>query len=96
MGYRLEAPLAEYRPEQELISSGIVPGTIQISNSGQPIILMAEAQTSGGYNRIANVIYADMPVLGQARPGDQIRFELVQLEEARKAEKELRDLLNLI
>ena len=96
MGYRLEAPLAEYHPEQELISSGIVPGTIQISNSGQPIILMAEAQTSGGYNRIANVIYADMPMMGQAKPGDQLRFELVQLEDARKAEKELRDLLDLI
>ena len=96
MGYRLEAPLAAYHPEEELISSGIVPGSIQISNSGQPIILMAEAQTSGGYNRIANVIYADMPVLAQAKPGDQIRFELVQLEDARKAEKELRDLLDFI
>lgn len=96
MGYRLESNLPEYQPDQELISSGIVPGTIQISNSGQPIILMAEAQTSGGYNRIANVIYADMPVLAQAKPGDQIRFELVQLEDARKAEKELRDLLELI
>ena len=96
MGYRLESNLPVYHPDQELISSGIVPGTIQISNSGQPIILMAEAQTSGGYNRIANVIYADMPVLAQAKPGDQIRFELVQLEEARKAEKDLRELLELI
>ena len=96
MGYRLESNLAEYHPKQELISSGIVPGTIQISNSGQPIILMAEAQTSGGYNRIGNVIYADMPVLAQAKPGDQIRCELVQLEDARIAEKELRDLLELI
>ncbi len=96
MGYRLESSLPSYHPEQELISSGIVPGSIQISNSGQPIILMAEAQTSGGYNRIANVIYADMPALAQAKPGDHIRFDLVQLEEARQGEKELRELLELI
>ncbi|MEL6253906.1 MAG: biotin-dependent carboxyltransferase family protein [Bacteroidota bacterium] len=96
MGCRLESSLNNYHPKEELISSGIVPGTIQISNSGQPIILMAEAQTSGGYNRIANVIHADIPALAQAKPADQIRFELVQLEEAWKAEKELKSLLDLI
>ncbi|MEM6803880.1 MAG: biotin-dependent carboxyltransferase family protein [Bacteroidota bacterium] len=89
MGYRLNPPLKDYQASRELISSGTMPGTIQISNSGQPIILMADAQTSGGYFRIGNVIRADMPLLGQMKPGDKMHFSLTTLEEARAAEKQL-------
>lgn len=74
MGYRLEEPIQDFTPEREVISSGIIPGTIQITNSGKPVILLADAQTSGGYPRIANVISNDLDGIAQLKPGDVIRF----------------------
>lgn len=82
MGYRLEQKLHLYQPKGEMISSGTIPGTVQITSAGQPIILLADAQTTGGYPRLVNVIAADMDNLAQLKPGDQIRFKLVTLEEA--------------
>ncbi len=81
MGYKLEGRLAHFESAVEVISSGIIPGTIQITNAGQPIILMADAQTSGGYTRLANVVTEDMDKLAQMKPGDVVRFRLVGLEE---------------
>ena len=78
MGYRLESNIPDFKPGREIISSGIVPGTIQITGSGQPIILMADAQTTGGYLRLGNVITPDLDRLAQLRPGDKIRFLLLQ------------------
>jgi antagonist of KipI len=78
MGYRLDKTLPGFKSEIEVISSGIVPGTIQITNSGQPIVLMADAQTSGGYMRIANVLTKDLDKVAQLKPGDLIGFELVE------------------
>lgn len=75
MGYRLDSTLKDFEKLSELISSGVVPGTIQITGSGQPIILMADAQTTGGYHRIANVIECDIPILAQMKPGDPIKFQ---------------------
>lgn len=77
MGYRLEPPIAEYDIDEELISSGIIPGTVQITNSGQPIILLVDAQTVGGYSRIGNIITKDIDRVGQLKPGDSIKFELI-------------------
>ncbi len=77
MGYRLNESLVDFNPENEVISSGIVPGTIQITNSGLPIILMADGQTSGGYFRMGNVITEDLDKLAQMKPGDQLRLKLV-------------------
>ncbi len=82
MGYRLDAKIVDFEPDREIISSATIPGTIQVTNAGQPIILMADAQTTGGYPRLANVISADMDKLAQVKPGDEIRFSLVGLEEA--------------
>ena len=79
MGYRLDKPLPDFNPDVEVISSGIVPGTIQITNSGQPIVLMADAQTSGGYMRIVNILTDDLDKVAQLKPGDLIGFELVDL-----------------
>jgi len=81
MGYRLDANLIDFKPKREVISSGIIPGTIQITSSGQPVILMADAQTVGGYYRIANVISADMDKLAQLKPGDEVWFSLIRQEE---------------
>ncbi len=85
MGYRLDGTLKSFTPAGELISSGIVPGTIQVTNRGQLIVLMADAQTTGGYPRIANVIAADLPKMAQLRPGDPLQFSLVSLSEAQRA-----------
>ena len=82
MGYRLNANLASYQNPLEIISSGVTPGTIQITPSGQLIVLMADAQTTGGYPRIANVISADLGSLAQINPGNPFRFQLVSLHEA--------------
>lgn len=79
MGYKLEGTLAHFESAREVISSGIIPGTIQLTNAGQPIVLMADAQTSGGYTRLANVITEDLDKLAQMKPGDVVRFRLVGL-----------------
>lgn len=76
MGYRLKTELASSEERQEMISSGIVPGTIQLTNSGQPIILLKDAQTTGGYPRIANIIEKDLDQIAQLKPGDEIWFSL--------------------
>ena len=77
MGYRLTTDLPDFKPGQEVISSGIIPGTIQVANSGQTIILMADAQTSGGYPRIANVLSDDLGILAQKKPGDVVKFRWI-------------------
>jgi len=76
-GYRLEGVALKTRRVMELLSHGIVPGTVQVPPSGQPIIQMAEANTCGGYPKIATVIEADLWRVAQLRPGQRIRFELV-------------------
>lgn len=81
MGYRLDANLIDFKPQREVISSGIIPGTIQITSAGQPVILMADAQTVGGYYRIANVVTEDLDKLAQLKPTDEVWFSLVRLEE---------------
>jgi len=81
MGYRLDGNLIDFEPQREVISSGIIPGTIQITSAGQPIILMADAQTVGGYYRIANVVAEDLNKLAQLKPGDEVWFSLVRLAE---------------
>jgi antagonist of KipI len=84
MGLRLVEKLPAYLPQGEVISSGIVPGTIQITNEGQPIILTADAQTSGGYPRIANVLSDDFGRLAQLRPGAQVGFSLTSITDILK------------
>jgi len=76
MGYRLEPTIPDYSWPQENISSGIVPGTIQITNQGQAIVLMADAQTVGGYPRLANLSNDSLHHMAQLRPGDNLRFQL--------------------
>ena len=70
---------------RELVSEGVALGAVQAPDSGQPIILFVEQQTAGGYPKIANVIAADFHSLGQLRPRDEIRFEMVSWETARRA-----------
>lgn len=86
MGLRLAGPiLAHNEKGAEIPTDGVVPGAIQVPGDGQPIVLLADGQTTGGYAKIATVISADLPRLSQARAGDRLRFKLITREEARKA-----------
>lgn len=86
MGVRLtDGPSIAHRRGADLISEGIVPGSIQVPGDGQPIALLAACQTMGGYPKIATVIGADLDRLAQARPGEQIRFVAVEPAAARAA-----------
>jgi biotin-dependent carboxylase-like uncharacterized protein len=85
MGYRLSGePIKHKGGMTNIISAGISPGTVQVPGDGQPIILMADRQTSGGYARIANVITVDLTLLAQMRPGDIVRFSETTLDSARQ------------
>ncbi|MDR0577013.1 MAG: biotin-dependent carboxyltransferase family protein [Candidatus Accumulibacter sp.] len=87
MGARFEgAALAHLTPASaDIVSDGTVPGAIQVPGNGQPIILLADCQTAGGYPKIATVISADLPRLAQLRPGQAIRFQAVDGPQARQA-----------
>ena len=84
MGCRLTGPKIAHRASPNIISDGIAFGAIQVPGSGQPIIMLADRQTTGGYTKIANVISCDLPLIAQARPGDRIRFAAVSVEEAQQ------------
>jgi antagonist of KipI len=83
LGLRLVGASLMPESTREMISEGVSLGAVQVTPSGQPIILFVEQQTAGGYPKIANVIGADLCCIGQLRPRDEIRFERVSLEEAR-------------
>jgi antagonist of KipI len=82
VGYRLEGPRLNPGAPLELISEGVVPGTVQLPPNGSPIVLMTEAPTTGGYPRIAHVASVDLARLAQRRPGDHVRFVETSLAEA--------------
>jgi antagonist of KipI len=73
-GYRLEGPALPSFRTGEILSDGTPIGSVQVPKSGQPILLMADRQTTGGYPKIGTVITADLPVAGQLAPGDWIEF----------------------
>lgn len=83
MGYRLNGEKIESKNGTDIISDGIVFGSVQITAEGLPIILMADRQTTGGYAKIATVVSADLPLLAQARPGTRVRFRKVSIEDIR-------------
>jgi antagonist of KipI len=83
MGIRLEGPPIPMDGSREMITEGVSLGAIQVTASGQSIILFVEQQTTGGYPKIANVISADLHSLGQLRPRDAIHFERIDMNEAR-------------
>jgi antagonist of KipI len=81
MGLRLRGPLLA-SSAGHMLTEGVPLGAVQVPPDGQPIILFVEHQTTGGYPKIANVISADFGAVGQLRPRDQVRFELVSLDAA--------------
>jgi len=89
-GIRLKGPAVTRKPgmEESIISEGILSGAIQVPGDGQPIIILGET-ASGGYRKIATVISADLPLLGQITPGDEVAFEAVSMAEAVQALREV-------
>jgi len=92
MGMRLEGEKVEHLQGADIISDAIPLGAIQIPANGQPIIMLADRQTTGGYTKIACVISVDIPKLAQARPGHTVRFQVVELDKAQQLVKKQENL----
>jgi antagonist of KipI len=94
MGYRLSGPRLERIGQGEPLSQGIAPGSIQVPPGGQPIVLLADRPTAGGYPKIATVARVGLPLLVQAMPGaGRVRFEAVSVEDA---QTRLRQLVKMV
>ncbi len=84
MGVRLKGPNVEHKDEasKDIVSDAIVPGSIQVPGSGQPIVLLSDAHTAGGYAKVATVLSIDLPLLGLHRAGTQLKFRSLSIDEA--------------
>lgn len=101
MGCRMQGDIIEHKNGGDIITDGISFGAVQVPSHGNPIVMMADHQTTGGYTKIANVISVDLPKLAQCMPGFKIHFKKVDIEEAQdlycawKTEcRELKETLN--
>jgi antagonist of KipI len=94
MGYRLEGEKLLMKEKNEMVSTPVASGIIQITHDGTPIILMADAQTTGGYPRMARVCSTDMSILAQKRPGEKIRFCQISEEESLQRHNEQKRTIN--
>ncbi|HEX7902088.1 MAG TPA: biotin-dependent carboxyltransferase family protein [Planctomycetota bacterium] len=95
MGYRLQGAALATGPA-ETLSEAVAFGSIQVPADGQPIVLLADRQATGGYAKIATVISADLSKVAQTRPGGSIRFRAVDLEEAQESAVRLEHLLSTV
>ncbi len=86
MGYRLDGPVVEHSEKgADIVTEPLLPGTVQVPAGGKPIVMMRDAQTTGGYAKIGTVITVDLPVVAQSRPGgERLRFEAVGVEDGRE------------
>ncbi|MBE4907706.1 biotin-dependent carboxyltransferase [Bacillus luteolus] len=97
MGYRLNSNTKlEHKNKADIASDAIPIGGIQVPSNGQPIILMADRQTTGGYTRIGTVITADIPKIAQVPPGGSIRFEKCTIEQAHSAYQEREKFIRIL
>jgi antagonist of KipI len=100
MGYRLHGPLISHIDEADIVSDALLPGAVQVPQNGMPIVIMKDAQTSGGYPKIAVVTTPDINLLGQAKPNDTIEFSKVTQKQARNKylqyEKRISDLRKIM
>ena len=81
MGIRLQGPVIAHAGATDITSDGVVTGSVQVPPDGQPIVMMVDHQTTGGYPKIATVIRDDLPLLAQCLPGNRVRFRAVTLDE---------------
>ena len=85
MACKLAGPAIEMKHGADILSDGIAAGSVQISADSQPIVMLTDHQTTGGYAKIATVISADLPVLAQLRPGQAVAFTFVSPVQAVRA-----------
>lgn len=95
MGFRLEGPEIKAK-KHDIITDGLIPGAIQIPANGKPIVMHKDAQTTGGYAKIATCISADLSLLSQLKPGDRVKFKAVTIEEAHKILAEMEEKIRII
>lgn len=88
MGFRLEGAALAHAGSGNIVSDGTLPGSIQVPGAGQPIVLLADAQTAGGYPKIATVISADLSLLARRGPGREVRFAAVTQDAAERIRRE--------
>jgi antagonist of KipI len=88
MGARLDGPPLDRMRNTDLLSEAVAPGTLQVPPNGEPILLLGDCQTIGGYPKIAHVITADLPTAAQLWPGHQVRFHEVSFMEAQRLLRE--------
>ena len=92
MGLRLQGePLRV--PPRELVSEPVCPGSVQVTRDGQCVLLGIDGQTIGGYPKVAQVVGADVDLLGQLRPGDRVSFERIEIGEAERLYRRRRAVL---
>ncbi|HZB38341.1 MAG TPA: biotin-dependent carboxyltransferase family protein [Beijerinckiaceae bacterium] len=96
MGYRLTGPKIAHARGFNIVSDGIVTGSVQVPGSGEPIVMMADRQTTGGYPKLATVISADLRLVAQRRSGEAIRFAAVSIEEAQALARERAEAIRLL
>lgn len=96
MACRLAGPIIETVRGSDILSDGIVAGSVQVSTNGQPIVMLADHQTTGGYAKIATVISADLPMLAQLRPGQSVCFTFVTPQQAVQAARRQAELLQAV
>ena len=84
MGYRLSGPLLQLTKPLEMISEAVALGTIQVPPNGNPIVLLADRQTVGGYPKIAQVAGVDICTVAQIKPGGKILFQEISVAEAER------------
>lgn len=94
MGYRLEGPAIEHKGKADIVSDALLPGSVQVPKNGKPIVIMRDAQTTGGYPKIAVATTSDISLLGQAKPNDTIEFSKITLQQAQEKTREYCRLLN--
>ena len=82
MGYRMEGPVIQHKKAPDIISDAICLGSVQVPGHGQPIVMLADRQTTGGYTKIATVCTVDSENLAQRLPGQKVRFKKISLDEA--------------
>jgi antagonist of KipI len=84
MGYHVNGPVIQKKVNDELLSSGVLPGTMQLLPNGNSLLLMADCQTTGGYPRILQVARVDMPRLAQMGAGESLQFEIIDVAMAKE------------
>lgn len=84
MGYRLKGKEIAHKDRADIISDGICFGAVQVAGDGQPTIMLADRQTTGGYTKIATVISPDLPLLAQMSPGSKLTFKEISIDQARE------------